>query len=344
MALVEGTNCGFVLVAPTADPGASLHDVDTRAWSGKFQSPAGSAHVSEIGWWCETATEEADTEVGLYAHDSVNNRPGSLIAKAVFSKGTSLGWKKASLDIDITESTWYWIAAQCDDTATTTYCNYQNDAGQKYDYKTSQTTLPSSWGSSSGSSARFEALYALYEEGGEIVEAEGSSSALSATASVSSVLRKASGPCSGLSNVAAAVVKRTSFCSSIVSSVSLVSCLLSQVFRKISGICSAASFSVGTVAALSCVYFDVTLPWVRETGSFLLIYCSKPQKPSRSFCKGPWKFSMLVVGSSVSPPPSPFPLSIPYAVASKQLFFFKFVILRADGRVSSPFFCKYVVP
>lgn len=344
MSLVEGTNCGFVLVAPTTDPLGSIHDVDTKAWSGKFQSPAGAAHVSEVGWYCDTATEAADTEVGLYAHDAVNNRPGTLLGKTVFAKGTTAGWKKAAVDIDVTESTWYWIAAQCDDTATVTYCNYQNDAGQKYDWKTSQITLPSPWGSSYGTAARFEALYALYEEGGELVEAAGTSSASSGATGLCSVLRKVAGLSSGISNIASAIAKRSVSAASIVSAFSSAVCVLSQMFRKVSGLCSAVSFAIGSVASLSVLYFDTSLSWVHEDGSFLLLFIGRPQKSSRSFYGGPWSYFLKIPGSSASPPASPYVISLPVEIRSKQLYFFKFVIVRSDGRVSSPFFCRYVVP
>ena len=61
--------------------------------------------VTEIGWWCDTATEEDDTEVGIDAHDSGDNEPGVLLGKAVFTKTTGAGWKKATVNIAISPNT-----------------------------------------------------------------------------------------------------------------------------------------------------------------------------------------------------------------------------------------------
>ncbi len=71
MALVLGTNCGFVTVAPTSDPTGTINDVqNTFAYASKFTSPATAIKVTEIGWYCDNATQEANFEVGIYDHDS----------------------------------------------------------------------------------------------------------------------------------------------------------------------------------------------------------------------------------------------------------------------------------
>jgi hypothetical protein len=51
MALTLGTNCGFVLAAPTADPGGDASVIDNAAWAMKVVAPAGAVKVTEIGWW-----------------------------------------------------------------------------------------------------------------------------------------------------------------------------------------------------------------------------------------------------------------------------------------------------
>jgi hypothetical protein len=119
MALAYGTNCGFVTTAPTADPGGSAIDQDAFTNALKDTAPVGAITVTEIGWWCDNATEESNYEIGLYTHDAVNDRPGTLIAghSHTNAKGTTSGWKVASgLNITITAGTIYWLAVQLDDT------------------------------------------------------------------------------------------------------------------------------------------------------------------------------------------------------------------------------------
>ena len=167
MALVIGTNCGFVTSAPSNDPsGATALIMDTRARALKDTAPAKAVKVTEIGWWCDNATQEANFDVGIYSHDAGNDRPNALIGSSKNNaKGTSSGWKKiTSLDITITAWTVYWIGVQLDDTATQTNLDFDQDGSSGTAYKSSQTALPDSWGSSDGSDATSTmAIYALVE-------------------------------------------------------------------------------------------------------------------------------------------------------------------------------------
>jgi hypothetical protein len=169
MGLIEGTNCGFCLVAPVDDPAeANRGPCDNYAVAGKFVAPADAASISEIGWWCDSASEAADFEVGIYAHDDVNNRPGALLASAAAAaKGTTAGWKKSSVAYDLTGGTTYWLGIQVDDTATQTSIDYLENAAQKYDYKgTPMTALPSPWAASNGTFGRYISIYAVYVAAG----------------------------------------------------------------------------------------------------------------------------------------------------------------------------------
>ena len=168
-ALVEGTNCGFVLVAPTDDPiGAGVTLMDGRSAVGKFVAPSGATAITEIGWWCNTASEAANFEIGLYDHDDVNNEPENrLVANQTNAKGTTAGWKKATLNYNITAGTSYWIAAQLDNVATTTNIDVEVTAGARRNYLTGATTLPNPWGTSSGTAGDLIAIYAVYTTGAE---------------------------------------------------------------------------------------------------------------------------------------------------------------------------------
>ena len=161
MAVVKGTNCGFVTAAPAADPAGANGPIDTVAMAFKDTTPAGSYKVTEIGWYCDNATEAAEFDVGIYSHDAGNDRPNALVGvSANNAKGTDAGWKKiTSLNIALTGGTIYWVAIQLDNTATETNLNY--NPGDKYNSKDGQTALPSSWGTSDGSASILVSVYAL---------------------------------------------------------------------------------------------------------------------------------------------------------------------------------------
>jgi len=162
MALVLGTNCGFCLTRPSADPGGTAGVFDTWASALKVTAPAGATRINEVGVWIDNATEAANMDVGIYSHDSGNNRPLTLLGSATIAKGTTAGWKYGSVDVNITPGTIYWVAGQVDDTATQTNGDVQTDATQKNDYKASQTSLPASWAASSGTVGRLFACYTVY--------------------------------------------------------------------------------------------------------------------------------------------------------------------------------------
>ena len=92
MALVLGTNCGFCTLAPTTDPLGTIQTFDTLAWAIKHTSPAGATTLTEIGVWVDTASEEADINIGLYSDDGASE-PNLLLSGLTFAKGTGAGWK-----------------------------------------------------------------------------------------------------------------------------------------------------------------------------------------------------------------------------------------------------------
>ena len=65
MALVIGTNCGFVTEAPVADPEGSDVRIDILSRAQKHVAPAGATKITEIGWYCGRATEEENFEVAF---------------------------------------------------------------------------------------------------------------------------------------------------------------------------------------------------------------------------------------------------------------------------------------
>lgn len=172
MALVKGTNCGFVTVAPTANPSGSASTNDNYVIGLKDVAPVGATIVTEIGWWCDNATEESNFEVGIYDHNATDNNPENLLAGAsqTNAKGTTAEWKRVTgLNISITAESIYWIAVQLDNTATATSTDAALVTGEKYDYIGNATTLPNPFGTSGGTSEKLIAFYAVYTTGVELI-------------------------------------------------------------------------------------------------------------------------------------------------------------------------------
>ncbi len=163
MALVIGTNCGFVTTSPTADPTEGNLSVDESAANVKDTSPSGDNIVTEMGWWCDKATQEADFELGVYDHNSGDDEAEALIGKSSpTAKGTDAGWKVVTgLNISISASTIYWLAIQLDDTATSSTINVGGSGRRSF--KINQTTLEDPWGTSFNFQPSLLAVYALVE-------------------------------------------------------------------------------------------------------------------------------------------------------------------------------------
>ncbi len=148
MAIVKGVSSGFCIASPSADPAGGPQPIDGRAYGIKDTAPAAATKITEIGWWCDTATAEANFEVGLYSHDAGDNRPGNrLYVEPVNAKGTGLGWKKVVVDWAITAGVIYWISAQLDDPGSVTNSNYsaEGGVGARFCKADGQTTLVNPW-------------------------------------------------------------------------------------------------------------------------------------------------------------------------------------------------------
>ena len=162
MGVVLGINSGFVETAPTTDPEGANHNADAFAWAMKDVAPSGFTTVTEMGWYRTNSGSAADFEVGIYDHNIGDDEPEALLSGSggPESFGTTAGWKViVGLNISISEGTTYYVTAQMDENAGSV--NYNLDAGEAVDFKTSQTTLIDPWGTSTGSLGRITAIYAL---------------------------------------------------------------------------------------------------------------------------------------------------------------------------------------
>ena len=167
-ALVIGTNCVFVTVAPSGDPGAGDNgSFDSYAIAGMFTAPADGT-VTQIGLWVDSGNEESQYNFAIYTDDS--SKPDVVVGSIdVASKpGTQGVWHTSGvMSASVTGTVVYHIAVQLDNTSTPTDIDYTTDAGETENYKGSGATeLTDPWGSSSGSLGRLLAIYALYTPAG----------------------------------------------------------------------------------------------------------------------------------------------------------------------------------
>ena len=164
MALVIGTNCGFVSTAPTADPAEFSQACDGFGYAVKDTTAAsGETYITEIGWYCDNATSNTNFEVGLYDDDGGD--PGTLLeVERTHAKGTTAGWKTASVAWNIESNTIYWIAFQLDNLASTTNTNRRGSGSDGYGYSQNISTLASTWNVTFTDSNGTCAIYALIGE------------------------------------------------------------------------------------------------------------------------------------------------------------------------------------
>jgi len=159
MALVVGTNVGFVTVAPTSDPTGGLSvTIDNSARTLKDTSPATTSIINEVGFYTGDTTEEANFEVGLYS-DSGGDATTLLFSDKTNAKGTSSGWIKVTgLNWSISANTTYHIAIQLDNTSTATTIDAESTGTGLIDAAAGATTLPDpTWTASPNNG-----LYAIY--------------------------------------------------------------------------------------------------------------------------------------------------------------------------------------
>lgn len=164
MAIVLGTNSGFVTVAPSADPdGATTNQVDTLWYLAKFTAPANGT-VTEIGWYNPNATEEANFTVAI--SEDVAGKPEHVLAvSAATAKGTGAGWKKVDgFTQAIVSGTAYWLGVCQLDTTTQTNIDINATGGTAL--YNSGTSIPNPYVSGGVDLTYLMALYALYTASG----------------------------------------------------------------------------------------------------------------------------------------------------------------------------------
>ena len=164
MALILGTNCGFVTVAPSADPEGTNNVFDNYSISLKDTTTSANIRVTEIGYYVDGISEAADVDVGIYSDNSAGEPHLLLFSDLNNAKGTTAGWKTVAVNWELNANTDYWIAIGCTDTATDTFANVGSSGGDGSAYKNSTPSIPADWGSSTGTDGDgTKGIYALYE-------------------------------------------------------------------------------------------------------------------------------------------------------------------------------------
>lgn len=95
----------------------------------------------------------------------------------------------------------------------------------------------------------------------------------------------------------------------------------------------AADGSADTLA----LTFSTDDEWANETGSYLLLYSSRPVNPTINFFKGPYRLAGTIQGNTTTPPTSPATIASPFDLVAGQRVFFRTIISRVDGRLSGSF-------
>lgn len=88
---------------------------------------------------------------------------------------------------------------------------------------------------------------------------------------------------------------------------------------------------------LISLVFDTNLPWVSEDGAGLAVGMSSPKGEGVDFIGGPFRYANYIAGNNAVPPASPQNVAVPFAVAEDQKTQVQLRIMRADGRLSTPF-------
>lgn len=181
MAIAEGTNAGFCAAQPSGDPEGNPSPVDGFQIALKHTSPADAFTITELGWWQDSASNDAaNFSLGIYNNDaggdSGNGIPTTLVSaqEAGISSASTVQWERVAKEITgLVTSTVYWIAIGCEAVSNANNYTYETRDARRHFKAVGGTPnwLTDPWGTSDGSSSTsIRTVYALYEAaGGEVI-------------------------------------------------------------------------------------------------------------------------------------------------------------------------------
>jgi len=162
MALVIGTNCGFVTVAPTTNPDVGGLPIDYYARATKFTSPVGEQTITEMGWFLNGNPGDPGEEWQLGIYNDNGGKPGTLLASATGIIGVAATWQVASsFEYVVASETDYWLAAVQAASSPQTDCAWFETGGDDYSLDLNTDTLANPWVEAS-SGVYLMGIYAKY--------------------------------------------------------------------------------------------------------------------------------------------------------------------------------------
>lgn len=163
MALVKGTNCGFVAAAPVGDPATGSTVIDGHCNAYKDVAPAEASKIIEMGWWHSANINAGDFDIGIYTHNAGLDLPDvRLHVSANNSRDVNQVWDSVVVDWVITPGTTYWLAIQCDAVAADVKIDYAARVGERRSLDFNRASLITPW-VSDGAAAYILAVYARYQ-------------------------------------------------------------------------------------------------------------------------------------------------------------------------------------
>ena len=100
---------------------------------------------------------------------------------------------------------------------------------------------------------------------------------------------------------------------------------------------TAPGFELDQASAEVDVTFTDTDEWANEDDAAMFIFGSVAKDPTINFFKGPYRLLGSIEGDSITPPTAPAAITVNGAIAVGQRMFFRAIVSRADGRLSSDF-------
>ncbi len=95
--------------------------------------------------------------------------------------------------------------------------------------------------------------------------------------------------------------------------------------------------TISETTQLISVTFDDARDWLDEDGAAMSVFMGSPQNAGTNSFDGPWRHAGTILGNGTTPPTSPTTIAVPFPVVEGQKVTVKASILKADGRMSTPF-------
>ena len=138
-------------VGTTVSGGSSIPNVSSQIIAKKVTTgPSVSGSLSSIAVYLSAVDgTNPGVKVGLYSHDSGNDRPNALIAGLDASSTATVGWNTLPISATISASTTYWIAINLEgggSSVSYTFCGSCGGASASYYPMTYSNTWPSTLG------------------------------------------------------------------------------------------------------------------------------------------------------------------------------------------------------